>query len=357
MNLLFFTSLVSLLLFYSQSTALIAGFYASQVLCLYRRNHRLDPKTCFYARYFQQKSRFLHRKLLCVQQAREKRNNVVPASLKYGCPFKKKQTEQKTSNNQPKNDTQRNDDFKEHHRVVNQFASLNFFDKRYEPFIKVDDYKSPYFNVSNDKPEKSQEKNVDSKVSQLSKENQQTTEQQEFVEDEAIDDILSNLSKMIGELEFKLGVECVLRGNYNEAVEHFRMSSASNNPSACFNLALLYEQGLGVKKDLRIAMELYKVASEQGHDKSQYNLGVYFARGLGGVKKNFKQAKLYFEKAAMHGNRDAIEALSMILPKKKKLSSLLVDPEDFIVSDDSGTDMVIQDSVNKHASLRRLAVT
>lgn len=324
------------------------------MLCLYRRNHHFDPKKCFYTRYLQHKNKLLHRKFLCAKQAKVQTRSLIPTSLKFTCPLKKRFFEKKeeyTVKSQQTNNNNQNDNNKNHDDVLekfsDEFARLNLFDKRYEKFFKADDdltiggHRKVFYNVNNNDDTLSKTKEEADNKESTSANNKVITE------DEAIDKIMSDLSEMIGELEFQLGVECVLHGNYNEAIEHFRMSSSSNNASACFNLALLYEQGLGVQKDLNIAMKLYLMAAEQGHDKSMYNIGVYFARGLGGAKRSFKKAKQYFERAASYGNADAKEALLLLLPQnsKKKSSSISSVPDDFIVTDDEGGSNIVAEIV------------
>lgn len=340
------------------STALIAGFYASQLICLYRRNKHFDPKKCFYTRYLQHKNKLLHRKLLCNKQAQTTTRSLVPISLKFTCPFKKNSEQTKKEDYVKADEKSSNDD--ELKEFFDEVTRLNLFDKRFEKFFKVDDdvtiggHRKVFYTVNNDDTLTKSKDNKEAKSASLSNVQENKVERQQ-TEDEAIDEILSNLSEMIGELEFQMGVDCVLHGNYEEAVEHFRMSSSANNASSCFNLALLYEQGLGVKKDLEIALRLYKMASDQGHDKALYNLGVYFARGLGGVKRSTKKAKSYFEKAALHGNLDAQEALSLLLLEKKKLSIV---PDDFIVADDVGrVDILMGKNISYNKNLQSIAVT
>lgn len=349
------------------STALIAGFYASQLLCLYRRNQHFDPKKCFYGRYLQHKNKLLHRKLLCYEQQAKAQNRSHTKSVKFsGCPLKRKIQERRAKKADEKNRQypKTDDEFK---AFTEEFASLNLFDKRFEQFFKADNdltiggHRKVFYNVNNDdtllKPKEYKESSTSVDNTNSVKSDLSADLQQQKSEDEAINEIFTSLSEMIGEQEFQLGVHCVMHENYEEAAEHFRMSSSSNNASACYNLALLYEQGLGVKKDLEVAMKLYEMASEQGHDKSMYNIGVYFSRGLGGAKKSFKKAKLYFEKAAKHGNVDAKKALSLLLPAdKKKPSSLLIVPN-FIVDDDVGMELMVAKNVHHFNNLQSIAVS
>lgn len=300
----------------------------------------------------------LHRKLLCFEQAKAQNRSHVKSIKFSGCPLKRKIQEKRAKKLDEKNRQypKTDDEFK---AFTEEFASLNLFDKRFERFFKVDDdltiggHRKVFYNVNNDDTIL---KSKEYKESTSANNTHGDQQQQQKSEDEAINEIMTSLSEMIGELEFQMGVECVLHGHYEEAVEHFRMSSSSNNASACYNLALLYEQGLGVKKDMEVAMKLYKLASDQGHDKALYNMGVYSARGLGGAKKSFKKAKSYFEKAATYGNAEAIEALSLMLPEKKKTSPLLIVPN-FIVDDDVGMELMVTKNIHHFNNLQSIAVT
>lgn len=295
----------------------------------------------------------LHRKLLCFEQAKAQ-NRSHTKSIKFtGCQLKQKIQEKRSKKLDEKNRQYQkiDDEFK---AFTEEFASLNLFDKRFERFFKAHDdltigrHRKVFYNVNNDdtllKPKEYNEESTS--ADQL---------QQQNSEDKAINEIMKSLSEMIGELEFQAGVECVLHKQYKEAVEHFRMSSSSYNASACYNLALLYEQGLGIKKDMEVAMKLYKLASDQGHDKALYNMGVYSARGLGGAKKSFKKAKSYFEKAATYGNTEAIEALSLMLAEKKKTSPLLIVPS-FILDDDERMELMVAKNIHHFNNLQSIAV-
>lgn len=174
----------------------------------------------------------------------------------------------------------------------------------------------------------------------------------EEIEDAAIDGAIRNLAKIVGELEFQLGVESVNNGDYNKAVNHFKLSYNHNHPGGVFNLALCYERGVGVKRNMKTAKKLYEIASELGHAKAFYNLGVFHAQGLGGGRKNFKEAKECFEKAADLGNADAMDALSLLIPVTKRLPVL----EEFPVEDFYFKNKVMSNAVSAISNFGRVAV-
>lgn len=72
------------------------------------------------------------------------------------------------------------------------------------------------------------------------------------------------------------------RYNPAEAVQYFTKAAAAGAPDAQFELAKLYEQGLGVAADPARALELYQAAAAQGFPDAVNDLGfLYYQGGLG----------------------------------------------------------------------------
>lgn len=185
--------------------------------------------------------------------------------------------------------------------------------KRYARFYddsNDSDSSSKPYNLSNDKT--SSEYKVKSDDVKSQPENLQKSSPKS--QDEAIDEAVKQLADIVGELEFQLGVESYRAAHYEDAAEHFKLSTNYQHLGGIFNLAICYEQGLGVKKNLKTAKQLYEIASGLGHVKAMYNLGVFHAQGLG-TSRDFHRAKKYFSEAAKLGNRDASEAIKLLLPK------------------------------------------
>ena len=78
-------------------------------------------------------------------------------------------------------------------------------------------------------------------------------------------EILSSANKGNDKAQYELGNIYLLDKNYEEAFKWIEMSANSNNPDALFLLAVMYEQGVGIKKNKRIAKEYYKKASDLGN--------------------------------------------------------------------------------------------
>ncbi|CRK99462.1 CLUMA_CG012643, isoform A [Clunio marinus] len=315
----------------SWSTALITGFYASQLLCLYRRRQRfgLDINRCYYSKYVLNTTHSLHQnvKYLLTQDAML---SLLPTFSKFQCPFKRIRNSV----------TQQTIEIRKR-TVEDEFINFKHFVedpgyKKYEEFFETF-YKSSSSNSSNHEVY-----NVNNNISEQSKTNEESSNEQKNLkestgekdEENAIDDAIRQLAYIVGEMEFELGIESITSGEYEAAVDHFKLSSNHNHPGGIFNLALCYERGVGVKKNMQAAKELYEIASELGHAKSFYNLGVFYAQGLGGTRKSFDKAKKYFEQAAELGNDDAIQALSLLLsPQQKKIISNKFSDDDFFFAE------------------------
>ncbi len=81
--------------------------------------------------------------------------------------------------------------------------------------------------------------------------------------------------------------------------------------NAQYNLAVLYHQGLGVKKDTAKAMQLYRVAASNNHPEAQYNLAISYVEGVG-AEYNPQIASVYFEQAASGGVVEAAYNLGLL---------------------------------------------
>lgn len=302
-----------LLLNQCQSTAIITGFYASQLLCLYRRQRLgLETSRCYYSKYVLKTSQSIHQNVKYLLTPAGQ-SWLIPALPKLECPFKKR-AERKLS-------------VQKRHRIIDDELSdfKHFADpgyNQYERFFQADtefnDSKSSnLYNINNNTTNIQAQKDLQKDGK---KDNPTTHETAEEKENAAIDEAIRQLAHIVGELEYQMGVESFSAGSFDDAFDHFKVSTHHNHPSGVFNLALCYEQGVGVKKNLKTAKRLYEIASELGHAKAFYNLGVFYAQGLGGVHKSFLEAKKNFEKAADLGSQDAIQALSLLLPPQTKIT-------------------------------------
>ncbi len=68
------------------------------------------------------------------------------------------------------------------------------------------------------------------------------------------------------ETDFEVGVEAWGRGDYDTAVQEFRLLAEQGHAQAQVNLGIIYSQGRGVPKDNVQAYRWYTLAAGQGDD-------------------------------------------------------------------------------------------
>ncbi|MNS02532.1 Beta-lactamase HcpA precursor [compost metagenome] len=79
------------------------------------------------------------------------------------------------------------------------------------------------------------------------------------------------------------------------------LSTQERSAEECYALALAYENGTGVTRDMAQAVNHYRKAAELGHAAAMNNLGCLYDKGSG-VPANRAQAIQYWQQAADRGN-------------------------------------------------------
>ena len=92
--------------------------------------------------------------------------------------------------------------------------------------------------------------------------------------------------------------------NPAQAVLWYRRAAERGHPMAANNLGVLYKNGIGTERDYAEAMRWYRLAADAGNAEAQNNIGVLFNNGLG-VERDYKQAFAWFKRAAVGGNVSA----------------------------------------------------
>lgn len=139
--------------------------------------------------------------------------------------------------------------------------------------------------------------------------------------------------------QYNLGI-CYANGegvtrDEQKAIDWFRQAAEQNHPQAQFYLqqiaalsgdrdsqyalAICYEQGRGVEKDIDKAIAWYRQAAEQGHRDAQFELGRRYQDG-DGLKKHPVAAQSWLEKSAKQGHKQA----EAILRRQSLLGDLLL---------------------------------
>jgi TPR repeat protein len=103
-------------------------------------------------------------------------------------------------------------------------------------------------------------------------------------------------------------------GRGEEAYKLNEVAMAAGSLAGYHNMGNLYRKGLGVKKDLAKAFELYLHAAERGHPEDQSNVGYMYFQGQG-VTQDYEQARGWLEKAANQNWGAAYDKLGLIYMK------------------------------------------
>lgn len=111
--------------------------------------------------------------------------------------------------------------------------------------------------------------------------------------------------------DFDAGVAAYEAGNLPLAAQEFRAAADAGDANSQFDLALMYEQGIGLAKDEKQAVAWYRKAAEQGNSNAQYNLAVLYENGRG-TTVDFAAANQWYRAAAMQGDGLAVGNLGML---------------------------------------------
>src|SRR5262245_27286667 len=96
----------------------------------------------------------------------------------------------------------------------------------------------------------------------------------------------------------KEGVAAYEAGNLPLAYKEFRAAAEKGEADCQFNLALMYEKGIGVAQDEKEAVVWYRKSAEQGNSNAQFNLGVLYENGRG-CDVDFAKANEWYRKASV----------------------------------------------------------
>jgi len=110
---------------------------------------------------------------------------------------------------------------------------------------------------------------------------------------------------------FQAGIAAYQANNLPLAYKEFLTAAKEGHADSQFNVALMYEQGIGVAKDEKEAVVWYGISASQGNAAAQFNLGVLYENGRGTVI-DFAKANEWYRKASMQGDPLKIGNLGML---------------------------------------------
>lgn len=105
--------------------------------------------------------------------------------------------------------------------------------------------------------------------------------------------------------QFQLGLSNLEAGRNEEAVRLIRLSANQGQPAAQYRLAKLYENGIGIEKDLNTAMQLLERSANSGNRIAMHDLGHYYATGAAMTQPDIDKAVTWFQRAAERGVLDS----------------------------------------------------
>ena len=110
---------------------------------------------------------------------------------------------------------------------------------------------------------------------------------------------------------FEAGIVAYQANDLPLAYTAFLAAAKDGHADSQFNVALMYEKGIGVGKDEKEAVVWYDRSASQGNANAQYNLGVLYENGRG-AKVDFAKANEWYRKASVQGDALAMGNLGML---------------------------------------------
>ena len=110
-----------------------------------------------------------------------------------------------------------------------------------------------------------------------------------------------------------------VKKDLKKAFECYKAGAEQNYEKACFALAMAYLYGDGVAVNLAAAARWFKVSSDLGHTDAKVYLGFFFLNGTG-VVESTEKAIFWFKSAAQDGSRTAMRELGNLYFDGSKVS-------------------------------------
>ena len=120
------------------------------------------------------------------------------------------------------------------------------------------------------------------------------------------------MSYSLKNLQLNTAFAHIEKGNYKAAAPIIRRFAEQGDVDAQYQLAFMYEQGLGVKTDFAAAAKWYHAAAEQGDAAAQMNIATLYEDGLDGLPQDYAAALKWYGAAFEQGEWDAANALAAL---------------------------------------------
>jgi hypothetical protein len=115
-------------------------------------------------------------------------------------------------------------------------------------------------------------------------------------------------------LQAMLGREPTGRLSGIEKVRAIQYAAVNGSPKAQLVLAVMYSEGVGVRRDYARAFHWYSEAEKQGSAEAKYAMSTFFSLGMDGVADQDKaQAVVYQIDGALAGFKPSVGRLQQVL--------------------------------------------
>lgn len=115
---------------------------------------------------------------------------------------------------------------------------------------------------------------------------------------------LALMTWALGAADFSTGVERYDRGDYEGAAEQWRALADQGDMRAQYRLGQMFAEGIGVRKDDRVALHWYRQAAGQGSFEARYELALMYSLGRG-VRQDRSRAAYWYGLLAEDGHISA----------------------------------------------------
>ena len=110
--------------------------------------------------------------------------------------------------------------------------------------------------------------------------------------------------KLVAAADFQKGLDAALNRDYLTAAKEWKPLADRGDATPQFQLGWLYQEGLGVTQDYKIAFYWYTRAAEQGYAFAHSALARMYEKGQG-VPQDYSRAYLWYSIASLLWDPDA----------------------------------------------------
>ena len=110
---------------------------------------------------------------------------------------------------------------------------------------------------------------------------------------------------------FQQGSTLIKQNNLAKGIDLLRQAANQGHPTAAFEIASLHEMGVGVKKDYQQAKHFYEIATNSGHRNAHFNLSLLLTNEAAPFV-NLSEARKVMQVIALKGDIEAQYVLATL---------------------------------------------